>query len=71
MDNHFKERECRDFHALEVVGVGRPRLLLLELGLRRLVVVKDGVRRGGGRVRGVGGGDDVVLEFPRLPCNRP
>lgn len=69
MDDHLEESEGGDFDALEVVGVVSPRLLLLGLGLRGLVVVEDCV---GGRVAGVGGGDDVVLQFPGLArdCGR-
>lgn len=43
--DHLQEREGGDLDALEVVGVVGPGLLLLELGLRRLVVVEYGVGR--------------------------
>lgn len=70
MNDHLEESEGGDLHALEVVGVVRPGLLLLELGLRGLVEIEDCVGRGGGGIAGVGGGrDDVVLQLPGLACD--
>lgn len=42
--HHFQQRKRRDLHPTEVVRVLRPRLLLLELGQHRLIVVVDRVR---------------------------
>lgn len=59
---------------LEVMGIGRPCLLLLRSGVGCLVVTVDLIRRVGRRRGGDGivGGDDFVLQFPSLPrhCRR-
>lgn len=44
VDDHLEEGECGDLHALEVVRVIDPGLLLLELGLRPFVVEENRVR---------------------------
>lgn len=67
---HLQQRKCGDLHAAEVVGILRPGFLLLELGLRRLVVEVDRVRISAGCCGTAIHRHDVVLQLPRLPRQR-
>lgn len=67
---HLQQCKCGDLHATEVVGILPPGFLLLELGLRRLVVEVDRVRISSGCYGTAIHRHDVVLQLPCLPRQR-